>query len=188
MFVDKVHTISPGSTKVWVFEKISGELTIPAPWSLHDQMNHILNNQLDFDYFIQEPGFLVKHRGSHAHFVLTYIKKDSIYGLWSVLVGWETATPNTILACLKEDGPLVQVPGGYLETVSVPQYLQACTSGNTLTTKAIAATQKKISKFSESRKLNSEGRARKKDRKAKGYKNLKSFKPSISCPTKFISL
>ena len=55
--------------------------------------------------------------------------------------------------------------------------------------KAIADTQKKIKKFSEGSKLNSEGRARKKDRKAKGYKNLKSFKPYISlAPQSFISL
>ena len=177
--------------KVWVFEKKSGQLTIPDIWSLDEQMNHILNNQLDFDYFIQEPGFLVKHRGSHAHFVLTYIKKDSVYGLWSVLVGWETATPNTILACMKEEGPLVQVPGGYLERVSV--YLRGYTSGKTLTMKAIDDTQKKIKKFSEGSKLNSEGRARKKKSKAVRFKNLKSFKPltsqpiPLSCPTSFIS-
>jgi len=90
---------------------------------------------------------------------------------------------------MKEEGPLVQVSGGYLERVSVPKYLRGCTSGKTLTMKAIADTQKKIKKFSEGSKLNSEGRARKKDRKAKGYKNLKSFKPSISlAPQSFISL
>jgi len=193
MFTDKVHTISPGSMKVWVFEKVSGEMNIPDTWSLDEQMNHILIHQDNLDFFIQKPGFLVKHRGSHAHFVLTYIKKDSIYGLWSVLVGWETATPNTILACMKEDGPLVQVSGGYLKRVPVQEYLKTVTSGQTLTMKAIADTQIEITKFSIGRKLNSEGRARKKKSKAVRFKNLKSFKPltsqtiPLSCPTSFIS-
>jgi len=189
MFTDKVHTISPGSMKVWVFEKKSGDLNIHVPWSLSDQMKHIIDNHSDFDYFIQEPRFLVKHRGSYAHFVLTYIKKDSVYGLWSVLVGLEIATPKTILSCMKCEGPLVQGSTGYLTEVPETTYLRACTTGKSLTMQAFKDSKKKSIDFSEGRKSNAKGRARNKERRAIGYENLKkrkstaSHSPPLSCPT-----
>ena len=42
-------------------------------------MKHIIDNNSDLTFCSRDP-FLVKNRGSHAFFLLTYIKRYSIYG------------------------------------------------------------------------------------------------------------
>jgi len=153
--------------KIWCFEKVVGSLKIPAvagEWPVAKQCQYILEYQVLLNYFIQEPGMLVKHNGSYAHFVVTYIKSGSRYGLWSVLAGWETYTPDRILAFMGYEGPQAQGAGGYLKTIKEVDFLSTC---------AFSCKIPKIS-FENSRDMKTERTDRASSNSTEGKKRKKS--------------
>jgi len=126
-----------------------------------------------FDFYIQEPGMIVKHNGSYAHFVVTYIKSDSAYELWGILVGWETYTPEKILAYMDCEGALEQTPDGYLKEVSPENFLRTCTASCRLPKTSFETSRIAEVKRSEQNKINStEGRKSKKVKRMNSLANL----------------
>jgi len=126
MFSRKVHTLSPGSLKLWCFEQCIGQLDIENLGDSHDQMRLITSKPTEFDFFLQEPGMVVEHLGGYAHLVVTYNRCDSSYGQWCALIGWEINTSRQINHCMRVETPLVQGKGGTLVAVSEGVYLQSC--------------------------------------------------------------
>ena len=126
MFSRKVHTLSPGSLKLWCFEQCIGQLDIENLGNSHDQMRLITSKPAEFDFFLQEPGMVVEHLGGYAHLVVTYNRCDSSYGQWCALIGWEINTSRQINHCMRVETPLVQVRGGTLDAVSVSNLRAGC--------------------------------------------------------------
>jgi hypothetical protein len=126
MFSKKIHTLSPGSLKLWCFEQCIGQLDIENLGDSHDQMRLITTKPAEFDFFLQEPGMVVEHLGGYAHLVVTYNRCDSSYGQWCALIGWEINTSRQINHCMRVETPLVQGKGGTLDAVSEGVYLQSC--------------------------------------------------------------
>ena len=103
MFSTKVHTLSPGSMKLWCFERTIGQLDLEDEEDAETQMLMVTAEPSNFDFFLQEPGEVIEHDGGFAHFVITFSRHDSRYGQWSALVGWEVNTPEQICHSLQTE-------------------------------------------------------------------------------------
>jgi hypothetical protein len=132
MFSKKIHTLSPGSMKLWCFEQSIGQLEILNLGNSYDQMRLVTSMPSEFDFFLQEPGMVVEHLGGYAHFVITYNKSDSTYDQWCALIGWEINTSRQINHCMRVETPLVQGKGGTLDEVSEVVYLQSCSKATNI--------------------------------------------------------
>jgi hypothetical protein len=126
MFSKKVHTLSPGSLKLWCFEQRIGQLEILSLGDSYEQLRLITTTPAEFDFFLQEPGMVVEHQGGYAHLVITYNRCDSPYDQWCALIGWEINTSRQINHCMRVETPLVQGKGGTLDAVSEDTYLLSC--------------------------------------------------------------
>jgi len=126
MFSTKVHTLSPGSMKLWCFERAIGQLNLRDEEDSEAQMLKVLANPLDYDFFLQEPGEVIEHDGGYAHFVMTFNRHDSQYGQWSALIGWEVNTPEQIYHSLKVETPLIEGKDGALEVVTEEDFMKTC--------------------------------------------------------------
>jgi len=126
MFSTKVHTLSPGSMKLWCFERAIGQLNLRDEEDSETQMQKVVANPLDYDFFLQEPGEVIEHDGGYAHFVMTFNRHDSQYGQWSALIGWEVNTPEQIYHSLKVETPLIEGKDGALEVVTEEDFMKTC--------------------------------------------------------------
>jgi len=126
MFSKKVHTLSPGSLKLWCFEQRVGQLDIINLGDAYEQMRRVTSAPEKFDFFIQEPGMVVEHDGGYAHYVITFNEYESTYEQWCALIGWEINTSRQINHCMRVETPLVQGKGGTLDQVSEGTYLLSC--------------------------------------------------------------
>jgi len=132
MFSKKIHTISPGSMKLWCFERKIGQLDIESKGDTYAQMRHVIKNPTEFEFYLQEAGEIVEHLGGYAHFVITFNKCGSQYQEWCALIGWEVNTSRQIDRCMRVETPLLQGRGGTLDEVSEGVYLQACSQKTTI--------------------------------------------------------
>jgi len=132
MFSRKVHTLSPGSLKLWCFEREVGQLNLLHEDTAHNQMLTVTTNPEKFDFCMQEPGQVVEHDGAFAHFVITFNHNDSCYDQWSALIGWEINTSRRIDQSKRVDIPLLQGKGGHLVQVTGPVYLKACAAKSSI--------------------------------------------------------
>jgi hypothetical protein len=131
MFSRKVHTFSPGSMKLWCFEKKMGQLDLLDLLKMKDsqmQMRTVTSDPTSFFFFLQKPGEIVEHMGGYAHFVMTFNRYDSPYGQWCALIGWEVNTPRQINQSMRIEASLVQGKNGTLDEVSDATFLKACAS------------------------------------------------------------
>ena len=126
MFSQKVHTLSPGSMKLWCFERDIGEVNLDSLEDAESQMRLVTGNPLGYDFFLQEPKDIIEHDGGYAHFVMTFNRRSSPYDQWSILVGWEINTAGQIHHGMLVDEPLLQGSDGNLVLVSEQAYLSAC--------------------------------------------------------------
>jgi len=126
MFSTKVHTLSPGSIKLWCFERTIGQMDLALKNDSESEMKQVLSDPEGYDFYIQEPWQVVEHKGAYAHFVITFNHVKSRHGQWSALVGWEVNSASQIHHSMRVDTPLLQGKNGLLRKVTPNQFLSAC--------------------------------------------------------------
>jgi len=128
MFSTKVHTLSPGSVKLWCFERKVGQMDLSLKNDAESEMKLVLSDPEGYDFYVQEPWQVVEHRGAFAHFVITFNHRQSPFDQWSALVGWEINNASQIHHSMRVDTPLLQGKNGLLRKVTPNQFLNACAS------------------------------------------------------------
>jgi len=178
MFSTKVHTLSPGSMKLWCFEKKIGQLDLEFRESPESQMLKMTAKPSEYDFFLQEPGEIVEHDGGYAHFVMTFNRHHSRYGQWCALIGWEINTPRQVHHSMRVETPLLQGRGGTLEQVSKEQFLRGCAKTTRMAYSTLMEQDGIQAQFLNRQQLNSQKRVDKladtKERNLKRYAGLKS--------------
>jgi len=182
MFSTKVHTLSPGSMKLWCFERTIGQLNLEDEEDSETQMLMVTNNPNDFDFFLQEPGEVIEHDGGFAHFVMTFNRHDSEYEQWSALVGWEINTPKQIYHSLQVEVPLIEGKDGTLEVVSEEDFMKTCSKVTRLPYSTLKDQEAVEEHFKFKQKRNSKKRVDKlydvKEKNIRRYAGLKNRKPA----------
>jgi len=184
MFSRKVHTLSPGSMKLWCFERDIGEVNLDSLEDAESQMRLVTGNPLGYDFFLQEPGDIIEHDGGYAHFVMTFNRRSSPYDQWSILVGWEINTAGQIHHGMLVDEPLLQGSDGNLVLVSEQAYLSACARSTRLSSTLMQSQVDNHAQFLQRQQENSLKKVYKtakvaKD-KASRYSGLNHKKPAPS--------
>jgi len=182
MFSRKVHTLSPGSMKLWYFERAIGQLDLSDLADAESQMQLVTRNRSQFDFFLQEPGEVVEHDGGYAHFVMTFNRRSSSFDQWSILVGWEVNTAEQAHHCMLVDDPLLQGSDGYLVLVSEQEYLSACAKATRLSSTVMQSQVDIHAQFLQRQRENSLKKVHKTTKaikdKASRYSGLNHKKPS----------
>ena len=178
MFSTKVHTLSPGSMKLWCFEKRIGQLDLEFRESPEEQMQKVTSSPSDYDFFLQEPGEVVEHDGGYAHFVMTFNRHNSPYGEWCALIGWEINTPRQVHHSMRVEKPLLQGRGGTLEEVSKETFLRGCAKTTRMTYSTLMEQESVQAQFMNRQRLNSKRRVDQltdvKEKNLKRYAGLKN--------------
>jgi len=164
--------------KLWCFERNVGQLDLQQINDANTQMAMVVARPQDYDFFLQYPGAIVEHRGSYAHFVITFIRPDSPFAQWSALVGWEINTPSQVHRCMRVEQPLLAGKDGHLTKVADRTYLTACSRTVGLKYATFREQGDARSNFLEKQKHNSMQRVSKatkaKDSNASRFSGLKS--------------
>jgi len=155
MFSQKVHTLSPGSLKLWCFEKTIGQLDLSLKDDAETQMRLVITKPSLYDFFLQEPTQIVRHEGGYAHFVVTFNMHNSQHGQWSALVGWEVNTPKKIHHSMLVDKPLIQSRNGTLSDATEPQFLSGCSKATKLKYSILRGQTAERESFKEKQQANS---------------------------------
>ena len=155
MFSTKVHTLSPGSMKLWCFEKTIGQLNLESEEAPETQMQEVTTHLSDYNFFLQEPGEVIEHDGGYAHFVITFNRHTSPYGQWSALIGWEINTPRQIYQSMQIETPLLQGKGGTLEVVTKESFLRGCSKTTKMSYTRLMEQESVQEQFYNRQKLNS---------------------------------
>jgi len=147
MFSRKVHTLNPGSIKIWCMERNIGQMNLTHKNDSETEMRLVLENPQNFDFFLQKPWQVVEHKGAYAHFVITLNGKWSAYGKWSALIGWEINNAPQIHHSMRVETPLLQGRRGYLEKVTESQFLSGCAKTTRLSANMLKAERSKHNAF-----------------------------------------
>ena len=177
MFSVKVHTLSPGSMKLWCFEKKIGQLNLEKEEDPETQMQEITTHLSEYNFFLQEPGEIIEHAGGYAHYVITFNRYKSQYGQWCALIGWEINTPRRIYHSMQVETPLLQGKGGTLEVVTKEKFLRGCSKTTRMTYTTLREQEDVEAQFYNRQQLNSQRRVdRLEDLKEKNLKRYAGLK------------
>jgi hypothetical protein len=187
MFSKKIHTLSPGSVKLWCFERYIGQLDLSEKETPEFQMAEMVAKPQNYDFFLQEPGEVIEHKGSYAHFVMTLNRHTSPYGQWSALVGWEINTPAQVHHSMQVDLPLIMGRDGTLKVATEAQFLAACSATTKLKVTALRNQKLVKSAFTSKQQRNSQEKvykaARTKRSNQAKYAGLKYHAKSLDMHT-----